>query len=164
MALLLPLLGAACSVPEAVNPVAIYDRITGETFARRTPPPGLDDPFPRLGTVPERPVRPELRAREAVSAALVQDREASRRALEPSEPAPPGLPSPGRAPGEPDVPGTPPPPPRLAAAPPIPWDATADSGLGPATPGAAPAAPSIEIGPAPPAPPPPDLLGPPRAP
>ena len=157
-ALLLPLvLLAACGVvPDEANPVMIWRHATGESAADRLPPPNLGEPYPNLGTVPPRPDRPSLATREAMSAALVAEREGSRRPLEPgSGPALRGVTA---SPGNPPIPAGPPPRAALSVAPRI--------GVGGAMPGAGtPPAPGGTPGPAalpvvPPAPDPPPGVAP----
>lgn len=162
---------AACSMPKEVNPVWIAREISGAADADRPPPPGLDQPFPNLASVPPRPERPPAATREAISAALREDRALSRGPLVlRSVPGPEGFPAP--APGEPALPSGPPPRPALAGAPRIPWtEAPPPSAPRPTAPAAAPASRPGSATPvlpempreAPP-PPPPDLLGGPPAP
>ncbi|MCB4822916.1 hypothetical protein [Roseicella aerolata] len=172
MAPLLCLALAACSVPDEVNPVSIYRRISGAADADRLPPPGMDRPTPSLHTVPPRPERPAPEVREAISAALADDRARSRDPLVLRTVPAPGARG-GMTLGEPPMPAAPPPRPALAGAPRIPWN---DAPVAPrAQPQAAPAAPGAPAPPAlapalpempeeAPAPPPPDLLGPPPRP
>lgn len=124
----LALLLGGCSVPDEVNPVQIYRRISGAADQGRPPPPGLDRPFPNLAQVPPRPERPPLAAREAVSGVLEADRGRSRTPLEPG-PAGPGEqePSFAAAPGNPPLPAGPPPRAALVGAAPIPWDLPPDA-------------------------------------
>ncbi|RAI58916.1 hypothetical protein DOO78_10215 [Roseicella frigidaeris] len=156
---------AACAVPPEVNPVAIYNRVSGADDAARLPPPGMDGPTPNLASIPPRPERPSPEFRQAVTDSLARDRTQSRDPLVlRGTPAPPAA---GPSPGSPPVPAAPPPRASLAAAPPVPW------AEGPATPRApagalrpsAPAAPRLpEVPDEAPAAPPPDLLGPPPRP
>lgn len=160
-----------CTVPRALNPVEIWREVSGANDAKRPTPPGLDRPFPSLGTVPPRPERPSPEAREAVTAALAEDRNRARDPLVP-RPAPGGG---GAAAGSDLSPG-PPPPPSLAAAPRVPWTeaptappppaarggrtpAAATPPEAPRPPTARPGTPASDMPDAPPAPPPPDLLG-----
>jgi hypothetical protein len=163
-----------CSVPDPVNPVLIWNRISGADDAKRPTPPGLERPFPSLGSVPARPDRPSTASRDAISAALAADRARSRDpvALRPA----PGGGDAGGGPAAAGVAAGPPARASLAAAPRIPWTDTP----APAQPAAGGnpgrAAPPVPDGPPPrpqvpevpdaaPAPPPPDLLGaPPPAP
>jgi hypothetical protein len=171
--LLLPLLLGACEVPNPINPVWIYDQVSGRADRARPPLPGLDKPFPNLASVPPRPEKPPLAVREQLSAALAADRTQAQSPLEPRVGAAEPLFAP--APGTPPLPGVPPAPPRLAGARPIPWDGpelipaapppgrAPDRGQAPPD-GAAPPRPAAAPLPellAPPPPPPPDLLAPP---
>ncbi len=156
--LLLLLLGA-CEVPKEVNPVVIWRRVSGAEDEGRLPPPGLDEPTPNLATVPPRPERPSPETRAALTAALEEQRAASRSPIAlRTTPAPPGQ----AAPGEPGIPGAPPAPPRLANAPNIPWDA-APAPPRPTRPdqppqAAVPAPPAAPPGPGAPPPPPRGLV------
>jgi hypothetical protein len=148
-----------------LDPRPVVANIFGAHLEGREPPPGLDGAYPRLSSVPARPEPPDPATRARLSAALAEDRAASRDALTPA----------GRAPS---VSGAaPPPPPRLAAMPPIRLDPAparpepaampvpAPAVPPPATP--APAAPTATPAPAalaPPPPPPRELLAPPPPP
>lgn len=142
--LLVPLLAGGCA---AIHPDLDVPRMVRNAFGAhlegREPPPGLDQPFPNLATVPARPVPPDRATRTALSEALAQDRERSRTPLEPS--------------GAQPIPEGPPAPPRLVAAAPIPRGASGVP-LQAAPPGVTPDAA------APPAAPSPELLAPPPAP
>lgn len=163
--LLLPLLLGACAVPKEINPVWIYDQVSGRADRARPVPPGLDQPYPNLASVPPRPEKPPLAVREQLSVALATDRAQSRSPLEPRAGAAAAVFAP--APGTPPLPGLPPPPAQLAGARPIPWDGP---GVEPPAPAPAAAQPGVQpaaAGPAPaarPATAPPDLLAPPPPP
>ena len=140
-----------------LDPRPVVANIFGAHLEGREPPPGLDQPWPNLSSVPARPEPPDPTSRARLSEGLAQDRAASREALQPG----------GRsgASGAPPAPGAaPPPPPRLAAMP-APRPA-APLGAPPAqAPAAAPAPVAPAIAPAvPPAAPPADLLAPPPPP
>jgi hypothetical protein len=140
-----------------LDPRPVVANIFGAHLEGREPPPGLDQPWPNLSSVPARPEPPDPTSRARLSEGLAQDRAASREALQPS----------GRsgASGAPPAPGAaPPPPPRLAAMPPP--RPAAPLGAPPAqSPAAAPAPVAPAIAPAvPPAAPPADLLAPPPPP
>lgn len=153
-----------CALPPEVNPVAIYNRISGADDAARLPPPGMDRPTPNLASVPPRPERPSPEVRAAITAGLAEDRARSRDPLVlRTVPAPGAL---GGARGEQPLPAGPPPRPMLSNAPRIPWSDPAPApGPGPAAPAARTPAPAPpEMPERAPAPPPPDLLGPPPAP
>ncbi|MBP0446803.1 hypothetical protein J8J14_18670 [Roseomonas sp. SSH11] len=150
---------AGCVGSPAEGPFEFYRQISGEALQGRPLPPGLDEPGPKLGSVPQRPDRGPAGIRAELSSLLAANRAAA------ANPQPPGGPLPERPPteGAAVVPAAPPPPPRLAPAPPI--------GAGPATllvPGteaprmdeAAPEAPPAELT----APPPPGLSAPPSFP
>jgi hypothetical protein len=166
----------ACGGRQGLDPVAAWREVSGAKDAARPEPPGLDRPFPSLGSVPPRPDRPSPEAREAITAALAADRGRSREPV--ALRSAPGGGTAARAPG---MAAGPPPRPALAAAPRVPWTEEAPSppppragGTLPAAapsarppdpppprPGrtAAPAAAVPEVPDAAPAPPPPDLLG-----
>jgi hypothetical protein len=171
-ALLAVLLLAACSPgqgPESIGPV--FARITGPAFEGREPPPGTDQAFPNLGTIPPRPAVADPAVRDALTAALAEDRQRSRNPLDPEMRPEPIRPA-GTV-GDRSLPMVPPGPAPVAAAPRVPWEAP---GLPPATspaaipqPGPLPA-PQTRPGPAaapppvmdsaPPPPPPAELLSP----
>jgi hypothetical protein len=162
LAVLLCLALAGCAVPREVNPVWIVREVTGLTDRERPPPPGLDQPFPNLASVPPRPEPPPAAVREAITAGLAADRAGAREPLALGA-APGGRGAAAELPGFPPVPARPPPPPALAAAPRVPWtDAPAPPHRPEpvrAVPGQAPPEPLPEPG-AEPAPPPPELLAP----
>lgn len=149
-------LPACGGLPRDADPRIMIGNLFGAHLEGREPPPGLDQPWPNLASVPPRPVPPDPATRAAISTGLTQDRESSR------EPAAPGA----TVPGLPAAPqGGPPPPPRLAAVPPVRLDPQA-----PPAPRAVPpsqgqqAAPASRAEPAPQATPAPAPLGPPPAP
>jgi hypothetical protein len=183
------LITAGCTAgqgSEAIGP--LWDHLTGPAYEGRDAPPGVDAPPPNLGTIPPRPTVPDLAVRDALTAALAEERQRSRNPLDaemrPVEPRPSGTP------GNASMPFQAPGPPPLRAAPHVSWDpvdvapapAAAPSGV-PAAPSPAPAAgqparpeqaapqpsapaPSTpppaapSIGSGPPAPPPAELLAP----
>ena len=163
MALLACLSLGGCGIPNQVNPVWIFREVTGLSNQDRLPPPGLEQPYPNLASVPPRPDRPPPELRAAISAALERDRAQSREPLVLR--SVPGAGAAASAPGGPGLPAAPPPRPTLAAAPRIPW--TEPTPAPQATPAgtaasqaAGPEAPRLpELPEAAPAPPPPDLLG-----
>lgn len=90
-----------------LDPRPVVANIFGAHLEGREPPPGLDQPWPSLSSVPARPDPPDAAFRGRVAGRLAEDRAASRQALPAggrAAPAPPGA--------------APPPPPRLAALPP----------------------------------------------
>ncbi len=117
LALACPLAG--CGIPREIDPFVIYDEVTGDIDAGRERPPGMDRPYPSLGTVPPRPERPDAKTRAGLTATLEADRARSLQPLAPRDiPAPPAE---AEAPGTPPVPAAPPEPPRLAGAVAVPW-------------------------------------------
>ena len=78
---LLALLLAGCSTEPGQTVGKFWDRALGPANEGRPAPPGAGVPFPNLGTVPPRPQTPDMAAREALAAGLVQQREASREPL-----------------------------------------------------------------------------------
>jgi hypothetical protein len=160
------LLGTGCSAgqgPEDIGP--LFSRITGPAFEGRDPPPGTDQPFPNLGTIPPRPVLADPAVRDALTAALEAERQRSRNPLDPEMRPEPVRPA--GTPGDRSMAMRPPGPPPLAAAPRVPWEPPPLAGPAPVAPAARrpaqPPAPSPalpDIGTAPPAPPPADLLAP----
>jgi hypothetical protein len=171
LAVALPLALSACSsVPDDANPRVWWHYLSGAYLDERQPPPGLDEPYPNLGTVPPRPARPDPATRAAISAGLATERA---RAAEPVVPgrgasdAAAAIPTP-RDPEAGTLPAGPPPRPALAVAPRVPWNAPGIDLPAPGGRTTAPAAaPRTAPEAAPPAAPPPDLLapsGPPAAP
>jgi hypothetical protein len=119
LVLALPLGLAACAVPREIDPFVIYDELTGDIDAGRERPPGMDRPYPSLGTVPARPDRPDARTRAGLTSTLEADRGQSLTPLPPrATPAPPAE---ATDPGTPPVPAAPPAPPRLVGAVAVPW-------------------------------------------
>lgn len=153
---------AGCSyVPDAINPAEWYksssDYIFGDdkkaaeqpdgktrqvTADRDQPPPGSDQPFPSLSTVPERPQPATSEARRQVAEGLVADRERARYSAEviqrQGEPV-----SPLRRDTAPSQPAqsAAPPPPAISSAPPPPAPPAARTSAATPAPGAAPVAP-----------------------
>ncbi len=158
----LPLLLAGCaSFPSSMNPVSWWHDLQGGKIAEeRPPPPGADQPYPNLATVPPKPAEPDRAALKAISDRLIADRTNAQHAAEqapipdPSSPnASPGLFGKGTAAPPPPPPpgGTPtasatlpaasaPPPPAPAAAPTPPAPSTAASSAPAPAPAKAPVA------------------------
>ena len=113
--LLLP----ACEVPGQVNPRLLARDISGAAPEARLPPPGLDQPFPNLASVPPIPERPNPATRLAITQGLAAQRDALVEPL-PARRADARL-TEGATPGQPPIPARPPGPPILARAPAIPW-------------------------------------------
>jgi hypothetical protein len=78
---LLALMLAGCETEPGQNVAKFWERAWGPETEGRPAPPGAGMPFPNLGTVPPRPATPDMAAREALAAGLVQQREASRQPL-----------------------------------------------------------------------------------
>jgi hypothetical protein len=117
---LLPLAG--CAVPADIDPRVTIANVFGAHLEGRLPPPGLDRPFPSLGSLPPRPEPVDRAALAALSEQLSADRA---QAAEPQAPAlsrslaqgPPSAPdlrlprgAPTLAPAAPEAPAAPPPP------------------------------------------------------
>jgi hypothetical protein len=155
-----------CSRLAELDPRPSFANLFGAHLEGRPPPPGLDQPWPKLSSVPPRPTPPDPATRERISAGLREDRAQSRAAVQPD----------GRGPAAPAESG-PPPRARLAATPPVRWEPELTRPAPAATPvpqppprPAAPRQPATERAPAPaaapepvapPAPPSPELLAPP---
>jgi outer membrane protein OmpA-like peptidoglycan-associated protein len=77
VALCLPLglLLAGCSMPATMNPVDWWHGLEGGRIAQdRPPPPGVDAPYPNLGTIPAKPVPLDAATRGRIASALLADR------------------------------------------------------------------------------------------
>jgi outer membrane protein OmpA-like peptidoglycan-associated protein len=113
---LLALLLAGCSsLPASMNPVSWWHDLQGGKIAEeRPPPPGADQPYPNLASVPPKPEAPDRAALANIATALVADRTNAQHAAAPI--ADPSLPSasPGLF-GRGTVPPPAPPPPAGAA-------------------------------------------------
>jgi outer membrane protein OmpA-like peptidoglycan-associated protein len=94
---------AGCSSFEDADPVAWWHDLQGGEIAKqRPPPPGSDDPYPNLATVPAKPAAPDPKLRQQVADALVADRGAAQR-----EAAAAPIPPPTAAPAKPATPAAP---------------------------------------------------------
>jgi hypothetical protein len=151
----------ACERVSEIDPRPAIANIFGAHLEGRLPPPGLDQPWPKLSSVPPRPTPPDPATRARISADLAADRAQSLAPIQPD----------GRGPLPPADSG-PPPRARVAAMPPVRWEPEVVRPAPAATPvpqrPAAPAAPPQPSAPvaapepvAPPAPPSADLLAPP---
>jgi formin 2 len=141
--LALALLAGGCTAgqgPEAIGP--LFSNMFGPANEGREPPPGAGAAYPNLGTIPPRPALADPAMRDALTAALAEQRQRSRNPLDPEMRPQPVRPA--GTEGDRAMPMRPPGPPPLAAARRIPWD----DPLMPAAPAALPAAPAA------PAPPP----------
>ena len=105
---------AGCSQPPSLNPVDWWHAMQGGRIAEDRPnPPGADDPYPNLSTVPPRPAPPDRDAMKNLTAALVGDRTNARYAAEAAPLTDPSSPS-----ASPNLFGSgtlPPPPPASAS-------------------------------------------------
>lgn len=92
-------LAGCSSVPAALNPVEWWHGLQGGKIAEERPaPPGANDPYPNLGTVPARPAPSDPKLRQQIADALIADRgnaqhdAAGVQLIDPSSPnAAPGL-------------------------------------------------------------------------
>jgi len=184
-ALVLPPL-AGCNGRTSLSQTVSF--MFGPATEGREAPPGTGDAYPNLGTVPERPVRPPLAQRQALTSLLEQERAQAATPIGGGSARTARIGPPGFA-GDRSIPLTPPTPASLGAAPPVdlapqapatpavqparPGPATPQAGPMPATPPAVPGAtpapaarpaaeapPAVTMSPAPPPPPPPALLTP----
>ncbi len=184
------LLVAGCSsLPASINPVSWWHNLQGGKIAEeRPPPPGADQPYPNLASVPPKPAPPDRASLTNIANALIADRTNAHHVAAAAPIADPSLPNPspdlfGRGTVSPPPPAPPPgtgnatatmaaaeaPPPSSKPGPdaqPVPAPATAP--VGPvqtavlAPPGAAAQPPAVEAAAPPPlptAPPPPPNLG-----
>lgn len=72
-----PLVLAGCSSfsRSSMNPVNWWHHLEGGAIAQQRPsPPGSDQPYPNLATVPPRPAAPDKQALETITQGLVADR------------------------------------------------------------------------------------------
>ncbi len=82
---------AGCSDPLSGPVDLFHDLQGGEIAAQRPPPPGAGQPYPKLGTVPAKPVLPAQAYRSGLAAQLLAERDRTERvaADTPVEPVPP---------------------------------------------------------------------------
>ncbi len=90
------LLLAGCSSKESTaTPLDWWHNLEGGVIAtQRPPPPGENEPYPNIGTVPPRPPAADLGAQQAISDSLAAQRDSANRAaqanpLQPLTPVPP---------------------------------------------------------------------------
>jgi outer membrane protein OmpA-like peptidoglycan-associated protein len=133
-----------CSGGPSLNPVNWWHSLEGGKIAeQRPPPPGADQPYPNLASVPAKPTPPDQDAMKKLTEALVADRANARYSAEAAPLPDPS--SPSASPGLFGVGAVPPPPPPgqpaasaslpAVSAPPAPVAPTL-----PATPAASPSA------------------------
>jgi outer membrane protein OmpA-like peptidoglycan-associated protein len=116
MLLTLSSLVAGCSTVSSMNPVNWWHRQEGGKIAEQRPaPPGADQAYPNMSTVPAKPEAPDAEALKKLTAALVADRTNAQHAAEMAPLADPS--SPASSPSLFGV-GTAPPPPSTANPPP----------------------------------------------
>ena len=134
-----------CSSTSSMNPVNWWHRQEGGKIAeQRPPPPGADQPFPNMATVPGKPETPDAEALKKLTASLVADRANAQHAAQSAPLADPS--SPTASPSLFGVGSASPPPPPSVTPP------TNGSGL-PGPPVASASMPAVTAPPAPAAPP-----------
>jgi hypothetical protein len=75
MAVPLLLAGCSSSSQSSMNPVNWWHHLEGGEIAKqRPPPPGTNQPFPNLASVPARPAAPDKKQLDAITQGLVADR------------------------------------------------------------------------------------------
>ena len=132
-------LAGCSSVPKPLNPVSWWHGLQGGAIAEQRPaPPGSNDPYPNLASVPDRPTPTDPKFRQQIADSLIADRSNARHEAGAAQLADPSNPSaspalfgsrsvapPGPAPVAPPVTtgqtaardvGTPPPPARTEPA------------------------------------------------
>ncbi len=73
--LLVLLLQGCASFPGSMNPVNWWHDLQGGKIAeQRPPPPGADEPYPNLATVPPKPAPPDAATLANIASALIADR------------------------------------------------------------------------------------------
>src|ERR1700722_2341013 len=107
------LLSGCSSFPSSMNPVTWWHDLQGGKIAeQRPPPPGADQPYPNLATVPPKPAEPDRAALANIANGLIADRTNTQRADAAAPIADPSSPSASPALfGKGTVPPPPPPPP-----------------------------------------------------
>lgn len=72
---LLPLAACGPGADPVGTPLTWWHHLEGGVIAeQRPPPPGVDDPYPHVGTTPARPPVPSVAARDALTASLAEQR------------------------------------------------------------------------------------------
>lgn len=88
---------------QAVNgAIDLYHGLEGGHIAQqRPPPPGVDDPYPKIGTTPARPLATDIAAQQRIADSLAAQRDAATTSAAENPvtalPAPPALPKPAPA-------------------------------------------------------------------
>jgi outer membrane protein OmpA-like peptidoglycan-associated protein len=105
-----------CSTLSSVNPVNWWHREEGGKIAEQRPaPPGADQPYPNISSVPSRPEAPDAEALKQLTDSLVADRTNAQHAAQAAPLADPSLPN--ASPGLFGVGTAPPPAPASAPSP-----------------------------------------------
>ncbi len=103
---------SGCSTISSMNPVNWWHRQEGGKIAEERPaPPGTDQPYPNIATVPAKPAVPDQEALNKLTASLVADRTNAQHAAQSAPLADPS--SPTASPGLFGVGTAPPPPPNV---------------------------------------------------
>lgn len=77
---LLPLAGCGAGQDPVGTPVSWWHGLEGGVIAeQRPPPPGVDDPYPHVGTTPARPTVPSKDVRDGLTASLAAQRTVTHR-------------------------------------------------------------------------------------
>ena len=106
---------AGCSSDSSINPISWWHRQEGGVIARQRPaPPGADQPYPNLSTIPAKPTAPDPEALKKLTDALVADRTNAQHAAQAEPLADPS--SPSASPALFGANTAPPPPPATSAA------------------------------------------------
>ena len=97
---------AACSQDPFGPAVDLYHNLQGGEIAQqRPPPPGANEPYPNLGSIPARPAAPDIATQQRMADQLAAERDAAERAAAASPlPVPPVAPSSKPAPAAPAPP------------------------------------------------------------
>jgi hypothetical protein len=132
---------SACSGTSSLNPIDWWHRAEGGKIAEDRPaPPGSDQPYPDLNTVPGRPTPPNQDDLNKLTAALVADRTNAQHEAQATPMADPS--SPSASPGLFGV-GSAPPPGTAPPAPPANSSGAGNQGAGATPPTGAPATPPM---------------------
>ncbi len=98
---MLSLLGGCSQVPDRINPVEWWHGLQGGAIAeQRPPPPGADQAYPNLASVPAKPASPDLKMHQQIADNLAAARAQAQYAAAQAPLAnasPPAPPSPGGA-------------------------------------------------------------------
>jgi outer membrane protein OmpA-like peptidoglycan-associated protein len=114
-------LAGCSSFPSSMNPVSWWHGLQGGKIAEeRPPPPGADQPYPNLATVPPKPALPDRAALDNIASALIADRTNAQHVAAAAPIADPSVPSAspalfGRGTVPPPPPASPPGPAKASA-------------------------------------------------